>query len=97
MALHWNLLYDYLLWVLFCSFWLPLIHLSVILQTSWETVGKKKSLGKDVTSTESKENKENREKKEREISKGRGGASRRGRGTSRNRPGECVDEISLFT
>uniref|UniRef100_A0A671QQ71 Ubiquitin-associated protein 2-like n=1 Tax=Sinocyclocheilus anshuiensis TaxID=1608454 RepID=A0A671QQ71_9TELE len=53
--------------------------------TSWETVGKKKSLGKDATSTESKENKENREKKERESSKGRGGASRRGRGTSRNR------------
>ncbi|KTF85064.1 hypothetical protein cypCar_00026343 [Cyprinus carpio] len=54
--------------------------------TSWETVGKKKSLGKDATSIESKENKENREKKERESSKGRGGASRRGRGTSRNRP-----------
>uniref|UniRef100_A0A673LQE7 UBA domain-containing protein n=1 Tax=Sinocyclocheilus rhinocerous TaxID=307959 RepID=A0A673LQE7_9TELE len=63
--------------------------------TSWETVGKKKSLGKDATSTESKENKENREKKERESSKGRGGASRRGRGTSRNRPGECFDEISF--
>uniref|UniRef100_A0A672S1F1 UBA domain-containing protein n=1 Tax=Sinocyclocheilus grahami TaxID=75366 RepID=A0A672S1F1_SINGR len=63
--------------------------------TSWETVGKKKSLGKDTTSTESKENKENREKKERESSKGRGGASRRGRGTSRNRPGECFDEISF--
>ncbi|XP_056587198.1 ubiquitin-associated protein 2a isoform X2 [Triplophysa dalaica] len=55
--------------------------------TSWETVGKKKSLGKDGTSTESKENKENREKKgERESSKGRGGAGRRGRGTIRNRP-----------
>uniref|UniRef100_A0A672S196 UBA domain-containing protein n=1 Tax=Sinocyclocheilus grahami TaxID=75366 RepID=A0A672S196_SINGR len=65
--------------------------------TSWETVGKKKSLGKDTTSTESKENKENREKKERESSKGRGGASRRGRGTSRNRPGECFDEISLLS
>uniref|UniRef100_A0A9J7XDF2 Ubiquitin associated protein 2a n=2 Tax=Cyprinus carpio carpio TaxID=630221 RepID=A0A9J7XDF2_CYPCA len=63
--------------------------------TSWETVGKKKSLGKDATSIESKENKENREKKERESSKGRGGASRRGRGTSRNRPGECVGEISF--
>uniref|UniRef100_A0A671QKJ1 Ubiquitin-associated protein 2-like n=1 Tax=Sinocyclocheilus anshuiensis TaxID=1608454 RepID=A0A671QKJ1_9TELE len=58
--------------------------------TSWETVGKKKSLGKDATSTESKENKENREKKERESSKGRGGASRRGRGTSRNRVHEFV-------
>uniref|UniRef100_A0A671QKK8 Ubiquitin-associated protein 2-like n=1 Tax=Sinocyclocheilus anshuiensis TaxID=1608454 RepID=A0A671QKK8_9TELE len=64
--------------------------------TSWETVGKKKSLGKDATSTESKENKENREKKERESSKGRGGASRRGRGTSRNRQCECVGEISLI-
>lgn len=59
-------------------------------------MGKKKSLGKDGTSTESKENKENREKKERESSRGRGGASRRGRGTSRNKPGECVDEVSLF-
>uniref|UniRef100_A0A8C1LG74 Ubiquitin associated protein 2a n=1 Tax=Cyprinus carpio TaxID=7962 RepID=A0A8C1LG74_CYPCA len=58
--------------------------------TSWETVGKKKSLGKDATSIESKENKENREKKERESSKGRGGASRRGRGTSRNRVHEFV-------
>lgn len=65
------------------------------MQTSWETVGKKKSLGKDATSSESKENKENREKKERESSKGRGGASRRGRGTSRNRPGKCVDGIFL--
>uniref|UniRef100_A0A671MTI0 Ubiquitin-associated protein 2-like n=1 Tax=Sinocyclocheilus anshuiensis TaxID=1608454 RepID=A0A671MTI0_9TELE len=73
--------------------------------TSWETVGKKKSLGKDATSTESKENKENREKKERESSKGRGGASRRGRGTSRNRPGDshlrpcltlCVSSCRTF-
>uniref|UniRef100_A0A8C2AVW3 Ubiquitin associated protein 2a n=1 Tax=Cyprinus carpio TaxID=7962 RepID=A0A8C2AVW3_CYPCA len=61
--------------------------------TSWETVGKKKSLGKDATSTESKENKENREKKERESSKGRGGASRRGRGTSRNRPGDVYEFV----
>lgn len=80
----------------YCLFWLVVHFFSVILQTSWETVGKKKSLGKDGTSTESKENKENREKKERESSKGRGGASRRGRGTSRNRPGECGVEISLF-
>ncbi|XP_058881468.1 ubiquitin-associated protein 2 isoform X3 [Acipenser ruthenus] len=49
--------------------------------TSWETVGKKKSLGKDGS-----ENKENREKRgEREMSRGRGGASRRGRGASRGR------------
>ncbi|MBN3298858.1 UBAP2 protein, partial [Amia calva] len=48
--------------------------------TSWETVGKKRSLGK-----EGSENKENREKRgEREPSRGRGGASRRGRGASRS-------------
>uniref|UniRef100_A0A8C1A338 Ubiquitin associated protein 2a n=2 Tax=Cyprinus carpio TaxID=7962 RepID=A0A8C1A338_CYPCA len=65
--------------------------------TSWETVGKKKSLGKDATSTVSKENKENREKKERESSKGRGGVSRRGRGTSRNRPGEISFGLILLS
>ncbi|KAM9450635.1 ubiquitin-associated protein 2a isoform 2-T2 [Clarias gariepinus] len=55
--------------------------------TSWETVGKKKSVGKDGISSESKENKENREKKgEKESSKARGGANRRGKGASRNRP-----------
>ncbi|KAF5893979.1 ubiquitin-associated protein 2 isoform X1, partial [Clarias magur] len=55
--------------------------------TSWETVGKKKSMGKDGISSESKENKENREKKgEKESSKARGGANRRGKGASRNRP-----------
>lgn len=53
--------------------------------TSWETVGKKKPLVKEVPS-ESKENKENREKKgEREGSKGRGAANRRGKGASRSR------------
>ncbi|XP_060746405.1 ubiquitin-associated protein 2a isoform X3 [Tachysurus vachellii] len=55
--------------------------------TTWETVGKKKSLGKDGISSESKENKENREKKgEKESSKARGAANRRGKGASRNRP-----------
>ncbi|XP_053503969.1 ubiquitin-associated protein 2a isoform X2 [Ictalurus furcatus] len=55
--------------------------------TSWETVGKKKSLGKDGISSESKENKENREKKgEKESTKARGGANRRGKVASRNRP-----------
>ncbi|XP_069043558.1 ubiquitin-associated protein 2a isoform X3 [Lepisosteus oculatus] len=49
--------------------------------TSWETVGKKRSLGKEAL-----ENKENREKRgEREPSRGRGAASRRGRGVSRSR------------
>uniref|UniRef100_A0A667WV06 Ubiquitin associated protein 2a n=1 Tax=Myripristis murdjan TaxID=586833 RepID=A0A667WV06_9TELE len=53
--------------------------------TSWETVGKKKPLVKEVPS-ESKENKENREKKgEREGSKNRGAANRRGKGASRSR------------
>lgn len=50
--------------------------------TSWETVGKKKSLGKDGS-----ENKENREKRgsDRETSRGRGSFIRRGRGGSRGR------------
>lgn len=52
-------------------------------------MGKKKSLGKDGISSESKENKENREKKgEKESSKARGGANRRGKGAGRNRPGK---------
>uniref|UniRef100_A0A8B9KBC4 Ubiquitin associated protein 2a n=1 Tax=Astyanax mexicanus TaxID=7994 RepID=A0A8B9KBC4_ASTMX len=60
--------------------------------TSWETVGKKKSLGKDGISSESKENKENREKRgEKEGSKARGGANRRGRGASRNRPARAEE------
>ncbi|KAI1904654.1 hypothetical protein AGOR_G00007910 [Albula goreensis] len=54
--------------------------------TSWETVGKKRGLGKDGSSSENKENKDNREKRaEREASRGRGGPSRRGRGASRSR------------
>ncbi|XP_066502239.1 ubiquitin-associated protein 2a isoform X2 [Hoplias malabaricus] len=60
--------------------------------TSWETVGKKKSLGKDSISSESKENKENREKRsEKENSKARGGANRKGRGASRNRPARAEE------
>lgn len=53
---------------------------------SWETVGKKRSLGKEGGSSEIKEA---REKKggEREASRGRGGANRRGRGISRAREG----------
>ncbi|XP_047447532.1 ubiquitin-associated protein 2-like isoform X2 [Mugil cephalus] len=52
---------------------------------SWETVGKKRSLGKEGPS----EIKESREKKggEREASRGRGGSNRRGRGISRGREG----------
>ncbi|KAI4901491.1 hypothetical protein NFI96_012289 [Prochilodus magdalenae] len=60
--------------------------------TSWETVGKKKSLGKDSISSESKENKENREKRgEKESSKARGGANRRGRGASRKGPARAEE------
>ncbi|KAJ8380747.1 hypothetical protein SKAU_G00015250 [Synaphobranchus kaupii] len=54
--------------------------------TSWETVGKKRGLVKEVSSSENKENKENREKRaEREASRGRGGAIKRGRGANRTR------------
>ncbi len=56
-------------------------------QNSWETVGKKRSLGKEGGPSEIKEN---REKKggEREASRGRGGSNRRGRGISRGREGK---------
>ncbi|XP_061673623.1 ubiquitin-associated protein 2-like isoform X2 [Syngnathoides biaculeatus] len=51
---------------------------------SWETVGKKRSLGKEGGTSDVKES---REKKgnDREASRGRGGANRRGRGISRGR------------
>ncbi|KAM7391948.1 hypothetical protein PAMP_022594 [Pampus punctatissimus] len=51
---------------------------------SWETVGKKRSLGKEGGPSEIKES---REKKagDREASRGRGGSNRRGRGISRGR------------
>ncbi|XP_029019048.1 ubiquitin-associated protein 2-like isoform X2 [Betta splendens] len=53
---------------------------------SWETVGKKRSLGKEGGPSDIKES---REKKggEREVSRGRGGSNRRGRGISRGREG----------
>lgn len=59
----------------------------ILCQNSWETVGKKRSLGKEGGSSETKEA---REKKggEREASRGRGGANRRGRGISRAREGK---------
>ncbi|XP_064152452.1 ubiquitin-associated protein 2a isoform X4 [Anguilla rostrata] len=54
--------------------------------TSWETVGKKRGLVKEGSSSENKENKENREKRgEREASRGRGGPIKRGRGANRTR------------
>ncbi|XP_077377471.1 ubiquitin-associated protein 2-like isoform X3 [Festucalex cinctus] len=57
---------------------------------SWETVGKKRSLGKEGGASEVKES---REKKggEREGSRGRGGANRRGRGISRGREGRAEE------
>ncbi|XP_018523904.1 ubiquitin-associated protein 2 isoform X2 [Lates calcarifer] len=57
---------------------------------SWETVGKKRSLGKEGGPSEIKES---REKKggEREASRGRGGANRRGRGISRGREGRLEE------
>ncbi|KAG9354393.1 hypothetical protein JZ751_001101 [Albula glossodonta] len=54
--------------------------------TSWETVGKKRGLVKEGSSSENKENKENRDKRgEREASRGRGGPNKRGRGANRTR------------
>ncbi|XP_068167088.1 ubiquitin-associated protein 2-like isoform X2 [Antennarius striatus] len=56
---------------------------------SWETVGKKRSLGKEGGSSEIKESKE--KKGEREASRGRGGSNRRGRGISRVREGRLEE------
>uniref|UniRef100_UPI0037E896AD ubiquitin-associated protein 2-like isoform X2 n=1 Tax=Semicossyphus pulcher TaxID=241346 RepID=UPI0037E896AD len=57
---------------------------------SWETVGKKRSLGKEGGPSEIKDS---REKKglEREASRGRGGSNRRGRGISRGREGRVEE------
>ncbi|XP_077079595.1 ubiquitin-associated protein 2b isoform X2 [Siphateles boraxobius] len=56
----------------------------VTVKDSWETVGKKKSVGKEGTAPES------REKRERE-SRGRAGPNRRGRGASRNQEGRLEE------
>ncbi|XP_029367032.1 ubiquitin-associated protein 2-like isoform X3 [Echeneis naucrates] len=57
---------------------------------SWETVGKKRNIGKEGGPSEIKES---REKKggEREASRGRGGSNRRGRGISRGREGRLEE------
>uniref|UniRef100_A0A3Q1F1S7 Ubiquitin-associated protein 2-like n=1 Tax=Acanthochromis polyacanthus TaxID=80966 RepID=A0A3Q1F1S7_9TELE len=57
---------------------------------SWETVGKKRSLGKEGGPSDIKES---REKKggDREVSRGRGGSNRRGRGISRGREGRLEE------
>uniref|UniRef100_W5K120 Ubiquitin associated protein 2b n=1 Tax=Astyanax mexicanus TaxID=7994 RepID=W5K120_ASTMX len=49
----------------------------VTAKDSWETVGKKKTVGKDAVTTENRERRADRE------SRGRGGPNRRGRGASR--------------
>lgn len=54
-------------------------------QNSWETVGKKRSIGKEGGSSDLKESRE--KKGEREASRGRGASNRRGRGISRGREG----------
>lgn len=68
-----------------------------LFKNSWETVGKKRSLGKEGGPSEIKES---REKKggEREVSRGRGGSNRRGRGISRGREGkkESKDIFVLY-
>lgn len=54
-------------------------------QTSWETVGKKRSIGKEGGSSDLKESRE--KKGDREASRGRGVSNRRSRGISRGREG----------
>ncbi|XP_029998806.1 ubiquitin-associated protein 2-like isoform X2 [Sphaeramia orbicularis] len=56
---------------------------------SWETVGKKRSPGKEGGPSEMKETRE--KKGEREVSRGRGGSNRRGRGISRGREGRVEE------
>ncbi|KAG7276723.1 hypothetical protein CRUP_006902 [Coryphaenoides rupestris] len=58
--------------------------------TTWETVGKRRSVGKEAGPSELKENKDRRGG-EREASRGRGGANRRGRGISRGRDGRSEE------
>ncbi|CAG08432.1 unnamed protein product, partial [Tetraodon nigroviridis] len=58
--------------------------------TSWETVGKKRNLGKEGGSSEIKEISD-KKGGDRETSRGRGGSSRRGRGISRGREGRLEE------
>lgn len=57
-----------------------------VCQTSWETVGKKRNLGKEGGSSEIKEIID--KKGDKETSRGSGGSSRRGRGISKGREGK---------
>ncbi|XP_040011391.1 ubiquitin-associated protein 2-like isoform X2 [Xiphias gladius] len=58
---------------------------------SWETVGKKRNLGKEGGPSEIKESREKKGGGEREASRGRGGSNRRGRGISRGREGRLEE------
>ncbi|XP_060894904.1 ubiquitin-associated protein 2-like [Labrus mixtus] len=57
---------------------------------SWETVGKKRNIGKEGGPSEIKDSREKRGL-ERETSRGRGGSNRRGRGISRGREGRVEE------
>ncbi|XP_067269327.1 ubiquitin-associated protein 2b isoform X2 [Pseudorasbora parva] len=57
----------------------------VTVKDSWETVGKKKSVGKEGPAPESREKRGERE------SRGRGGPNRRGRGASRSQEGRLEE------
>ncbi|XP_072538471.1 ubiquitin-associated protein 2b isoform X2 [Salminus brasiliensis] len=57
----------------------------VTAKDSWETVGKKKSVGKDGVTTENKERRADRE------GRGRGGPNRRGRGATRIQEGRSEE------
>uniref|UniRef100_A0A8C5CCX2 Ubiquitin-associated protein 2-like n=1 Tax=Gadus morhua TaxID=8049 RepID=A0A8C5CCX2_GADMO len=59
--------------------------------TSWETVGKRRSVGKEAGPSEIKE----RRGGEREASRVRGGANRRGRGISRGRDGNYAGRAGV--
>ncbi len=64
----------------------------MLAQDSWETVGKKKSVGKEGTAPESREKRGERE------GRGRGGSNRRGRGASHNQEGVylCVCSVNIY-
>ena len=62
-----------------------------VCQTSWETVGKRRSVGKEAGPSEIKE----RRGGEREASRVRGGANRRGRGISRGRDGNYAGRAGV--
>lgn len=71
-----------------CNLNINIFHSSSLVylyQNSWETVGKKRSLGKEGGPSEMKEIRE--KKGERDAGRGRGGSNRRGRGISRGREG----------